>query len=171
MLVIIENEYEGSDFEEILNFDYQKIAEAVVSRVLSDCSCPYDAEANILLTGLSEIEEINSEMRGIASPTDVLSFPMHEYTDPADFEEIDQDSFDDFDPESGLLLLGDIVLCLPKIKSQAEEYGHSTMREYAFLIAHSVLHLIGYDHMTEEDAEDMFRKQDEVLSELGITRE
>ena len=110
-------------------------------------------------------------MRGIASPTDVLSFPMHEYTHPADFEEIDQDSFDDFDPESGLLLLGDIVLCLPKIKSQAEEYGHSTMREYAFLIAHSVLHLIGYDHMTEEDAEDMFRKQDEVLSELGITRE
>jgi probable rRNA maturation factor len=69
------------------------------------------------------------------------------------------------------LLLGDIVLCLPKIKSQAEEYGHSTLREYAFLIAHSVLHLIGYDHMTEEDAEDMFRKQDEVLSELGITRE
>ena len=160
MLVIIENEYEGSDFEEILNFDYQKTAEAVVSRVLSDSSCPYDAEANILLTGLSEIAEINSEMRGIAAPTDVLSFPMHEYAHPADFEEIDRDSFDDFDPESGLLLLGDIVLCLPKIKSQ-----------YAFLIAHSVLHLIGYDHMTEEDAEDMFRKQDEVLSELGITRE
>ena len=79
MLVIIENEYEGSDFEEILDFDYQKTAEAVVSRVLSDSSCPYDAEVNILLTGLSEIEEINSEMRGIASPTDVLSFPMHEY--------------------------------------------------------------------------------------------
>ena len=84
MLVIIENEYEGSDFEEILNFDYQKTAEDVVSRVLSDCSCPYDAEANILLTGLSEIEEINSEMRGIASPTDVLSFPMHEYTSSKD---------------------------------------------------------------------------------------
>ena len=171
MLVIIENEYEGSDFEEILSFDYQKTAEAVVSRVLSDCSCPYDAEVNILLTGLSEIEDINNQMRGIKNPTDVLSFPMHEYDVPADFDEIDPDSFDDFNPESGSLLLGDIVLCLPRIKSQAEEYGHSTMREYAFLIAHSVLHLIGYDHMTEEDAEDMFRKQDEVLSELGITRE
>jgi len=171
MLVIIENEYEGSDFEEILSFDYQKTAEAVVSRVLSDCSCPYDAEVNILLTGLSEIEDINNQMRGIKNPTDVLSFPMHEYDVPADFDEIDPDSFDDFNPESGSLLLGDIVLCLPRIKSQAEEYGHSTMREYAFLIAHSVLHLIGYDHMTREDSEIMFKKQDEVLSELGITRE
>ena len=171
MLVITENEYEGSDFEEILSFDYQKTAEAVVSRVLSDCSCPYDAEVNILLTGLSEIEDINNQMRGIKNPTDVLSFPMHEYDVPADFDEIDPDSFDDFNPESGSLLLGDIVLCLPRIKSQAEEYGHSTMREYAFLIAHSVLHLIGYDHMTREDSEIMFKKQDEVLSELGITRE
>lgn len=171
MTVIIENEYEGSDFEEILNFDYHKTAEAVVSRVLSDCLCPYDAEVNILLTGLNEIEEINREMRDIASPTDVLSFPMHEYTYPADFEEIDPDSFDDFDPESGSLLLGDIVLCMPRIKSQAKEYGHSTLREYAFLIAHSVLHLIGYDHMTPEDADIMFRKQEDVLSELGITRE
>ena len=171
MLVIIENEYEGSDFVEILNFDYHKTAEAVVSRVLSDCSCPYDAEVNLLLTGLSEIEEINSQMRGIESPTDVLSFPMHEYAAPADFDEIDPDSFDDFDPDSGSLLLGDIVLCIPRIKSQAEEYGHSTMREYAFLIAHSVLHLIGYDHMTEDEAEVMFKKQDEALSKLGITRE
>jgi probable rRNA maturation factor len=171
MLVIIENEYEGADFEEILNFDYQKTAEVVVSRVLSVCSCPFDAEVNILLTGLSEIEEINSDMRGIASPTDVLSFPMHEYAVPADFAEIDPDSFDYFDPDSGLLLLGDIVLCIPRIKSQAEEYCHSTMREYAFLIAHSILHLIGYDHMTEDEAEVMFKKQDEVLSELGITRE
>ena len=170
MLVVIENEYDGSDFDEILNFDYQETADSVVSRVLSDCSCPYEAEVNLLLTGLSEIQEINSEMRGILSPTDVLSFPMHEYEHPADFDEIDPDSFDDFDPENGSLLLGDIVLCMPRIKSQAEEYGHSTLREYAFLIAHSVLHLIGYDHMTEDEAEVMFKKQDEVLEELGITR-
>ena len=170
MQVIIENEYEGNDFKDILSFDYQKTAEDVVSCVLHDVDCPYDAEVNILLTGLSEIQKINYEMREIDDATDVLSFPMHEYETPADFSELDPDSFDDFDPESGELLLGDIVLCIPKIASQAEEYGHTTLREYAFLIAHSVLHLIGFDHMTEEDADAMFLKQETVLTKLGITR-
>jgi probable rRNA maturation factor len=171
MQVIIENEYEGGDFQEILNFDYQKTAEEVVSRILSDAGCPYSAEVNILLAGLSEIQEINRDMRQIDSETDVLSFPMHDYRAPADFSELVSGSFDDFDPGSGDLLLGDIVLCVPKIKSQAEEYGHSPLREYAFLIAHSTLHLIGYDHMTEEDASAMFAKQDETLTKLGITRD
>ena len=170
MQVIIENEYEGTDFTEILNFDYQETAASVVSQVLSDCACPYEAEVNILFTGLSEIQEINKENRGIDTPTDVLSFPMHEYDTPADFTELDPDSYDDFDPDSGELMLGDIVLCIPKILSQAEEYGHSTRREYAFLIAHSVLHLVGFDHMTEEEASDMFERQEASLAKLGITR-
>ena len=171
MLVHIENEYTGSDFSEILYFDYEKTAGDVVARVLSDAGCPYEAEVNILFTGEEEIREINSETRGMDRATDVLSFPMHEYFTPGDFNELDPDGFDDFDPESGNLLLGDIVLCIPRVKSQAEDYGHSTLREFAFLIAHSALHLIGYDHMTPEEEEVMTAKQEAVLIRLDITRE
>ena len=103
--------------------------------------------------------------------TDVLSFPMHEYDTPGDFDELDPDGFDDFDPETGNLLLGDIVLCIPRVKSQAEEYGHSTLREFAFLIAHSALHLIGYDHMDPEGEQEMQEKQKAALDGLGITRD
>ena len=133
MQVQIENEYTGSDFSEILYFDYEKTAGDVVARVLSDAGCSYEAEVNILFTGEEEIREINSETRNMDRVTDVLSFPMHEYDTPGDFDELDPDGFDDFDPETGNLLLGDIVLCIPRVKSQAEEYGHSTLREFAFL--------------------------------------
>ena len=68
------------------------------------------------------------------------------------------------------LLLGDIMICIPRMLSQAEEYGHGVKREYAFLIAHSMLHLLGYDHMTPEEAAVMEQKQNQVLNELGITR-
>ena len=141
MQVQIENEYTGPDFSEILYFDYEKTAGDVVARVLSDAGCSYEAEVNILFTGEEEIREINLETRNMDRVTDVLSFPMHEYDTPGDFDELDPDGFDDFDPETGNLLLGDIVLCIPRVKSQAEEYGHSTLREFAFLIAHSALHL------------------------------
>lgn len=171
MQIHIENEYTGSDLSEILYFDYEKTASDVVLRVLSNDGCPYDAEVNILFTGEEEIREINAEARGIDRATDVLSFPMHEYDTPGNFDDISPDSFDDFDPESGNLLLGDIVLCIPRVKSQAEEYGHSTLREFAFLIAHSALHLIGYDHMEPEEEQYMQKKQKEALDGLGITRE
>ena len=169
MQVQIENEYTGSDFSEILYFDYEKTAGDVVARVLSDAGCSYEAEVNILFTGEEEIREINSETRNMDSVTDVLSFPMHEYDTPGDFDELDPDGFDDFDPETGNLLLGDIVLCIPRVKSQAEEYGHSTLREFAFLIAHSALHLIGYDHMDPEGEQEMQEKQKAALDGLGIT--
>ena len=171
MQVHIENEYTGSDFSEILYFDYEKTAGDVVARVLSDAGCPYEAEVNILFTGEDEIREINADTRGMDRATDVLSFPMHEYETPADFDELDPDGFDDFDPGSGNLLLGDIVLNIPRVRSQAEEYGHSTLREYAFLIAHSALHLIGYDHMDPEEEQEMLGKQKAALNGLGITRD
>ena len=171
MQIHIENEYTGPDFSEVLYFDCEKTAASVISQVLANDGCPYDAEVNILFTGEEEIREINADTRGMDRATDVLSFPMHEYETPGGFDELDPMSFDDFDPDSGNLLLGDIVLCIPRVKSQAEEYGHSTLREFAFLIAHSALHLIGYDHMEPEEEQEMQEKQKEALDALGITRD
>ena len=96
---------------------------------------------------------------------------QHSITLREEFDELDEDSFDDFDPESGELLLGDIVLCLPKIREQAAAFGHSTRREYAFLIAHSLLHLVGFDHMSPEDEVEMTDMQNTILDSLGITRD
>ena len=94
---------------------------------------------------------------------------MIDYDTPADFSKIE--SADDlFNPETGEVILGDIVLCLDRIHSQAKEYGHSDIREYAFLIAHSMLHLFGFDHMTDTDAKVMETKQREILDKLGISR-
>ena len=98
---------------------------------------------------------MNLEQRGIDRPTDVLSFPMIEYDAPGDFSVIDEETGDAFTPETGELMLGDIVISKEKVLSQAEEYGHSPKREYAFLIAHSMLHLFGYDHMEEEERAEM----------------
>ena len=134
-------------------------------------ACPYEAQVSILITDDDEIHRINLEQRQIDRPTDVLSFPMVNYETPGDFSFLEEDSEDCFDPDSGELLLGDIVISADKVAAQAEEYGHSRRREYAFLIAHSMLHLMGYDHMTPEDAAEMERLQEEILQQLGISRQ
>ena len=171
MSVTIENEFDPKETEEILAFDYQKTASDVLECFLDMTESPYEASVSILLTGENEIREINRDQRNIDSVTDVLSFPFHEYEVPGAYSELDEDSFDDFDPETGELLLGDIVLCLPRIREQAAAYGHSTRREYAFLIAHSLLHLVGYDHMAAGDEELMTDKQNDILNALGIRRD
>ena len=130
-----------------LPFDIKETAESVVSAALEVEQCPYEAEVNLLLTTDEEIHRMNLEFRQIDRPTDVLSFPMIEYGRPGDFSGIDEERDDIFNPESGELLLGDIVISKNKVLSQAEQYGHEPKREYAFLIAHSMLHLFGYDHM------------------------
>ena len=117
-----------------------------------------------------EICALNSRFRGIDRPTDVLSFPNVDYESPSDFTGIEASEADYFDPESGELYLGDIVISVDKVYEQAEEYGHSVMREYAFLLAHSMLHLMGYDHMDPEEAARMERRQEEILNRLNITR-
>ena len=101
----------------------------------------------------------------------MLSFPNLDFETPADFSHLEEHEADYFDPESGELLLGDIILSADKVKEQAESYGHSELREFAFLIAHSMLHLCGYDHMEPEEAQVMEAKQEEVLAGLHITRE
>ena len=113
---------------------------------------------------------MNLEFRQIDRPTDVLSFPMAEYDAPADFSCIDEESDDLFDPESGELMLGDIVISKDRVLSQAEQYGHSPKREYAFLIAHSMLHLFGYDHMEEGERAVMEEKQREIMKIVNIPR-
>ena len=153
-----------------LPFSEQEVAEVVISETLDYEDCPYEVQVNIILTSNEEIQQINLEQRGVDAPTDVLSFPMIEYAYPSDFTVLEADSFDSFDPDTGELILGDIVISVDKVLEQAEKYGHDVKREYAFLIAHSMLHLFGYDHMDEVERENMELKQEEILTHLNITR-
>ena len=125
---------------------------------------------NVLLTDDEEIHRINQEFRGIDRATDVLSFPMGDYETPSDFERLEDMAEDYFNLETGELLLGDIVISVDKVEEQAEKYGHSQTRELAFLTAHSMLHLCGYDHMEENERLVMEKKQEEILSLKGYTR-
>ena len=165
MTITIENEASKE-----LPFDYKALIERVVMGCMDYEKCPYEAEVNVLLTNNEEIHKINKEYRGIDRPTDVLSFPMIEYEEPGDFSVIDEESAEAFNPESGELMLGDIVISKEKVLSQAEEYGHLPKREYAFLIAHSMLHLFGYDHMVDEERVVMEAKQKEIMEKVGIFR-
>ena len=155
--------------ERKLDIDYEKLASEVAEHILETENCPYDVCVNLVITDNEEIKRVNTEFRSIGAPTDVLSFPMLEYETPGDFSHFESEE-DCFDPETGELLLGDIVISKEKVIAQAEEYGHSVKREYAFLIAHSVLHLSGYDHMEEEERIEMETLQREILNELNILR-
>lgn len=147
----------------------EELASKVILASLDYIDCPYDAEVNLLLTMNEEIHQMNMEFRQIDRPTDVLSFPMVDYEEAGNFDFLEEaDEY--FHPESGELMLGDIVISKEKVISQAEEYGHSIEREYAFLIAHSMLHLFGFDHMEEEERIEMEAKQKAILEELKILR-
>lgn len=162
----IQIDYE-TDIE--IGIDYAALANQVAEKVLDMEECPYDAQINLVLTDNEEIKRVNTEFRDIQSPTDVLSFPMIPFETPADYALVEEDeSFFDLDTDE--LLLGDIMISVEKVFAQAEEYGHSVKREFCFLVAHSMLHLLGYDHMTEEEAKVMEAKQSLALEELGITR-
>lgn len=152
-----------------LSLSCEELAQKVIDAALDYVKCPYEAEVNLLLTMNQEIQEMNQQFRQIDRPTDVLSFPMISYDQPGNFDFLETaDEY--FHPESGELLLGDIVISKEKVLAQAEEYGHSVEREYAFLIAHSMLHLFGYDHMEEEERLSMERMQKEILENLQILR-
>ena len=152
-----------------LPFDIKEVAERVTAAALECEKCPYEAEINLLLTTDEEIWKMNREYRQTDRATDVLSFPMLEYDAPADFSFLDE-AEDAFDPESGELVLGDIVISKEKVLAQAEEYGHSPLREYAFLIAHSMLHLFGYDHMEDDERKVMEARQRVIMEAVNIPR-
>ena len=150
-------------------FDYKQLATEVVQAALAAEEFPYEAEVNLLLVSAEDIRQINREQRQIDATTDVVSFPLINYPAPGDFANLESDE-DNFNPDTGEALLGDIVLCIDKVKEQAAQFGHSEKREYAFLILHSILHLFGYDHMTLADSQIMEAKQNKILSQMGILR-
>ena len=152
-----------------LDLPCKELAEKVIEAVIDYEKCPYEAEVNLLLTMNDEIQEMNQNFRQIDKATDVLSFPMIAYEEPGNFDFL-EDVIDAFHPDTGELMLGDIVISKEKVIAQAEEYGHTVAREYAFLIAHSMLHLFGYDHMEDEERMVMETKQKEILEELQIVR-
>ena len=152
-------------------FNVEETVRIVCEAVLDEEKCPYEVQVNVVLTDNEGIREMNRECRKRDRETDVLSFPNVDFEREGVFE-IDEDrEADYFDPDSGELILGDIMISVDKVKEQAENYGHSLRREFAFLVAHSMLHLCGYDHMEEEEAKVMEAKQRDVLEGLGITRD
>lgn len=123
-------------------------------------------EVNVLVTNDTGIHRVNIDMRDVDAPTDVLSFPMFDLT-PGD-----KPSEDDADPATGLVPLGDMCISLERAKAQAKEYGHSNRRELAYLAVHSVLHLLGYDHLDEGPMKAQMREREEsIMKELGLERE
>ena len=123
-------------------------------------------EVDVSLTDDAGIHEINREMREVDRPTDVLSFPVFDLTPGELPDEMDAD------PGTGLIPLGDMVISMERVAAQAQEFGHSNRRELCYLVVHSVLHLLGYDHLDEGPQKAQMRGREEaILAELGITRE
>lgn len=152
------------------SFDWEETARKVIDYTIEHEDFPYEAEVNLTLTDNAGIREVNKNFRQIDRPTDVLSFPMLSYEQAGDFSRLEEDYDDNFNPDTGEIMLGDILISVDKVLEQAESYGHSEMREFSFLIVHSMLHLFGYDHMTPEEAAVMEEKQNIILNELNILR-
>ncbi len=156
------------EVEDDFPFDKEEVAQKVVRETLLEEGFTEDCEVSITFTDDASIATLNQQFRGIDRPTDVLSFPMLDFHGIVAGEYEVQD--EDVNPDTGEVVLGDIVLSLPRIVRQAEEYGHSQLREFAFLIAHSMLHLLGYDHVEDSERLVMEQKQKQVLLALEITR-
>lgn len=166
MTFLVENETEES-----FSFSPEYTMKLVCEAVLEEESCPYEVQVNLVLTDNEGIRELNREYRGIDRETDVLSFPNVDFDREGVFDMDENQEADYFDPDTGELVLGDIMISVEKMREQAADYGHSLRREFAFLVAHSMLHLCGYDHMEEAQRNVMERKQDKILTGLGITRD
>lgn len=164
--------YVENETEEFFDFDINKLIENLTKAVIESEKIPFsDVSLNVTFTDDETIHQINKEFRNIDRATDVLSFPAINFETPGDFSFIKGDEADYFDPDTNELILGDIMISLDHVHAQAEEYGHSFLREIAFLITHSLLHLSGYDHMTDEERLIMEKKQEDILTSLNITRE
>lgn len=140
---------------------------SIIEGVCEECTRAYSEKlcAGVYLTDDSGIRQKNLMYRKIDSATDVLSFPLLEAKDgKLTYSDMDKDM------ERGCIMLGDIIVSMDRVVSQADDYGHSTERELAFLVCHGMLHLLGYDHMDPEDEETMLEKQEEILVSLGYIR-
>lgn len=132
---------------------FEKAAEICV---MKEGIQPEDAEISVTFTSKEEIQQLNRDYRNIDSPTDVLSFPLVE-----DFEALE---------EGQDIMLGDVVICVEQAEEQAEEYEHSRERELVYLFVHSVCHLLGFDHMEEDDKKEMRQREEEVMTLLDLER-
>ncbi len=158
--IIIENEQEKSEITPEIENTIKKAIDAS----LKFENCDFDAEVGVTIVDNEAIRKLNNDARGIDRATDVLSFPMHEFDE-------DRNVVDCGDYDGENLLLGDIVISAERAAEQAEEFGHSFVREIAFLTVHSMLHLLGYDHETsKEDEAEMFSRQEKILEGIGILR-
>lgn len=164
MTIMIEEETEAS-----FSFDYKKTAEDAIRFSLAQEKFPFEAEINLLLTDDAGIKELNQKYRQIDSPTDVLSFPMINFPKAGDFVQFAADA-DNFNPDTGEAVLGDIIINAARVRQQARNFGHSERREFAFLIVHSMLHLFGYDHMTQQEAAVMEDEQRRIMEGMNILR-
>lgn len=152
------------------DFSVEEQLQKLTSFVVDYVNCPYEVEVSVTLVDKDEIHRLNKEFRDVDKPTDVLSFPMMEYEKPAEFE---SDVFEQsivISPETEELMLGDIVICSQVVDEQAKQYGHSKIREFSFLVVHSLLHLFGYDHIEENERIQMEQVQKDIMEKLQINR-
>lgn len=166
-MILIDQRQEVIQVDEALMETIKKVIEVALreEKVLR----PY--EVSVLLVDNKEIARINMETRGIDKETDVLSFPMLDYPQGKVFKDTYVDySFDATFLDGQDLVLGDIVLSLEKAKEQSEDFNHSFTREASYLVVHSVLHLLGYDHMKDEEKALMREREEAILAMLNISR-
>ena len=157
--ILIESEVDGAE-------PYAQLLRQVIPAALEAEGVETPCEVDVLFTDDRGIHTVNLEQRGVDAPTDVLSFPMFDLT-PGEHP-----GEEDADPGTGLVPLGDMVISLERAKAQGEEFGHGPRRETAYLAVHSVLHLLGYDHLDEGPMKQQMRaREEDILSRLGITRE
>ena len=149
-------------YEDIDKIDEEEIIRNVVETVLKEEKIIQNLEIYITLTNNDNIQKINAEHRNIDKPTDVLSFPMFEREEIQNLKEENAEAIE--------TMLGDIIVSVEKVREQAEEYGHSFKRELAYLVTHGMLHLLGYDHMIEEEKTVMRKREEEILAILDIQR-
>lgn len=151
--------------------ELEETIESVIEYTLKEEKVNMPCEVSVIFVDNEEIREINRENRNINKVTDVLSFPMLEYPEGFVFKDVYLNyEFHPSDLDEGNLILGDIVLSLEKSEEQSKEFGHSFLRETAYLTVHSVLHLLGYDHMEEEEKCIMREREEEILNRFHITR-
>ncbi|SHF07416.1 rRNA maturation RNase YbeY [Clostridium fallax] len=152
--------------------DFERKISEVIEFALKEEEVNVSYQVSVIFVDNDEIRKINKETRGIDNATDVLSFPMLDYENKKVYKEIYKDyEFDITYLDNGELILGDIVLSLERAREQSKEYNHSYIRECSYLVVHSVLHLLGYDHMEEDDKKIMRSREEEILNKLNITRE
>ena len=152
-------------YEDIEKINEEELIRVVVDTVLREESVVKKIDVYITLTNNDNIQKINAEHRNIDRPTDVLSFPMFEREEITNLKIEDEDN-----EEHEEMMLGDIIVSVEKVREQAEEYGHSFKRELAYLITHGMLHLLGYDHMIDEEKVIMREHEEKVLEKLNILR-